>query len=128
MPWPGNCSTTNSARIVVALWRRFEPRTPCLPNGEAAFELPYRFYAYPTGRAVRGTIYPCTPKPCTAPARCASMPSIDGEQIVETKHVILATGSDPRVLPGFEIDGPVMDAERLRMSRMKGCGLMTRSW
>jgi len=37
----------------------------------------------------------------------------DGEQIVETKHVILATGSDPRVLPGFEIDGPVMTSDEL---------------
>ncbi|MCA9540989.1 MAG: dihydrolipoyl dehydrogenase [Myxococcales bacterium] len=32
----------------------------------------------------------------------------EGEQIIETRHAILATGSDPRVLPGFEIDGKVV--------------------
>ncbi len=38
----------------------------------------------------------------------------DGEQILETKNVILATGSDPRVLPGFEIDGErVMTSDEL---------------
>lgn len=38
----------------------------------------------------------------------------DGETILETKNVILATGSDPRVLPGFEIDGErVMTSDEL---------------
>jgi len=37
----------------------------------------------------------------------------DGEQILNTKNIILATGSDPRVLPGFDIDGPVMTSDEL---------------
>ena len=29
----------------------------------------------------------------------------DGRQVLETKNIVIATGSVPRVLPGFDIDG-----------------------
>lgn len=37
----------------------------------------------------------------------------DGETTLTTKNIVLATGSDPRVLPGFEIGGPVMTSDEL---------------